>query len=338
MIELERTKKLLSNNEFVLLLVVLLLFLIIGTQNSAFFTVNNAYDLIRSLTVPTIFVICTLIVLISGGIDVSFPAIATFSMYTTSFILVSIDFKGTVFVAYVITACIGLLLGLINAVFIALLKLPTLIVTLGTSAMYSGFLLTFIGKGQIHRLPPEMAEMARTQIFKRTTESGITLGLPVTVLITIAIVIIVAVILKYTVIGRSIYAFGGDPLSAERIGISSVKTQFFVYSLVGMLAAIAGLSHTIMMRNSNPVDLLGGELLIIAAAVIGGAKITGGFGTVKGAILGIILVVTIENSLILLGIPSYWQRVVIGALILIGTAISAYQYKKAQNKKSILVQ
>lgn len=335
---MEQIKKLISNNEFVLGLVVIFLFIIIGTQNSAFFTINNAYDLIRSLTVPAIFVVCALIVLISGGIDVSFPAIATFSMYTTTTILVNMDFQGSVFVAYGISACIGLLLGLINATFISLLKLPTLIVTLGTSAMYSGFLLTFIGNGQIHRLPPEMAEMARKQIFKRTTENGITLGLPITVIITFIIIIIVAIVLKYTVIGRSIYAFGGDPLSAERIGISQLKTQFFVYCLVGMLAGIAGLSHTIMMRNSNPVDLLGGELLIIAAAVIGGAKITGGFGTVKGALLGIILVVTIQNSLILMGIPSYWQRVVIGALILIGTGISAYQYKKAQSKKTILVQ
>nr|WP_198044605.1 ABC transporter permease [Lysinibacillus timonensis] len=330
---MNRIKNLFLNSEFVLALIVILLFLVIGSQNSAFFSLNNSFDLIRSLIVPGIFVVCTLIVLISGGIDVSFPSIATFSMFTTTTILVNMDFQGSVFVPYLISACIGLLLGLINAVFIALLKLPTLIVTLGTSAMFSGFLLTFIGDGQIHNLPPSMANMARTQIFKITTADGITVGLPVTVFITVAIIILVALVLKFTVIGRSIYAFGGDPLSAERIGVSPIFTQFFVYCLVGALAGIAGMSHTIMMRNSNPVDLLGGELLIIAAAVLGGAKITGGFGTVRGALLGMILVVTIENSLILMGIPSYWQRVVIGALILIGTGIAAYQLMKSQSKK-----
>jgi len=101
-----------------------------------------------------------------------------------------------------------------------------------------------------------------------------------------------------------------------------------------MLAGIAGIMHTIMTRTSNGTDLLGGELLIIAAVVLGGARITGGHGTIFGSLIALLLILIIENSLILLGIPSYWQRFVIGALILIGTGLTAIQVKKSLDKRN----
>lgn len=326
-----------QTSEFYVGMVILVLFIMIGSKNAAFFTPDNMYNLIRSGVVPGIFVLCAMVVIISGGIDVSFPAIATFSMFSTTKILNAIGYEGPLFVAFILAGLIGLILGLINAVFIALFRLPTLIVTLGTSSMFSGFLLTFVGSGQISQLPSSMIEFSKTQIFEYTNPAGITSGLPAAVLITALMVVIVALFLKYTMIGRGIYAMGGDPVSAQRIGFSTTFIQFFVYSFVGLMAGIAGIIHTCLMRSSNPVDLLGGELLIIAAVVLGGTRITGGHGTVLGSLLGLLLVITIQNSLILMGIPSYWQRFVIGALILIGTSVAAYQVKNSLAKrKSIL--
>ncbi|WNC15673.1 ABC transporter permease [Brevibacillus brevis] len=330
-------KKVVQTSEFYVAVVVLALFLVIGSQNEAFFTTANLFDLIRSGVVPGIFVMCAMLVIISGGIDVSFPAIATFSMFSATKILHSIQYDGPVIAAFLLSGLIGLCLGIINAVFISLFRLPTLIVTLGTSSMFSGFLLTFVGSSQISDLPRSLLAFSKEQIFKFTNESGITVGLPAAVLITLGVIVSVAMLLRYTMIGRGIYALGGDAVSAERIGFSPVRLQFFIYSLVGLLAGIAGMIHTTMMRNSNPVDLLGTELLIIAAVVLGGTRITGGHGTVLGSLLGLILVVTIQNSLILLGIPSYWQRFVIGALILIGTGVAAYQVKRSiMRRKSII--
>jgi simple sugar transport system permease protein len=330
-------KNVMQTSEFYVGMFILVLFMVIGTKNSVFFSVDNMFDLLRSGIVPGIFVMCAMMVIISGGIDVSFPAIATFSMYSTTKILYLLHFDGPVIVAFIIAGVIGLCLGLINAIFIALFRLPTLIVTLGTSSMFSGFLLTFVGSNQISSLPRPILEFSKIQIFKFTNESGITVGLPLAVLITLGIVAIVALLLKYTMIGRGIYALGGDPVSAQRIGFSTTFIQFFVYSFVGMLAGIAGMVQTSMMRNSNPVDLLGSELLIIAAVVLGGTRISGGHGTVLGSLLGLLLVITIQNSLILMGIPSYWQRLVIGALILIGTGVAAYQVKNSfLKRKSIL--
>ncbi|QRG68326.1 ABC transporter permease [Brevibacillus choshinensis] len=330
-------KKMVQTSEFYVAVVVLGLFLVIGSQNSAFFTATNLYDLIRSGIVPGIFVMCAMLVIISGGIDVSFPAVATFSMFCATKILHSMHYEGPVVTAFFLSGLIGLGLGLINAVFISLFRLPTLIVTLGTSSMFSGFLLTFVGSSQINDLPRPFLTFSKEQVFKFTGEGGITVGLPAAVLITFGVVISVALLLRYTMLGRGIYALGGDAVSAQRIGFSPVRIQFFVYSLVGFLAGIAGMIHTTMMRNSNPVDLLGTELLIIAAVVLGGTRITGGHGTVLGSLLGLVLVITIQNSLILLGIPSYWQRFVIGALILIGTGVAAYQVKRSIARRKSIV-
>lgn len=258
-------------------------------------------------------------------------------MFTTTKILSELNFEGPIIIAFLLAGAIGLCLGLINAVFIAIFRLPTLIVTLGTLSMFSGFLLTFVGSRQISDLPAPLLQFSRTHIMQYTNENGMTVGLPIAVLITIGVILLVAFILKYTTIGRGIYALGGDTVSAERIGFSVTFLQFAIYSFVGFLSGIAGIIHTSMIRTSNPVDLLGMELIVIAAVVLGGTRISGGHGTVLGSLLGLILVITIQNSLILLGIPSYWQRFVIGALILIGTGVAAYQLQKSNAKqKSIL--
>jgi simple sugar transport system permease protein len=330
-------KKVMQTSEFYVAMVILLLCIVIGGKNSAFFTAENLFDLIRSGVVPGIFVMCSMLVIVSGGIDVSFPAIATFSMFCATKILHQLHYDGPVVVAFLLSGMIGLCLGLINAVFIALFRLPTLIVTLGTSSMFSGFLITFVGSSQISDLPKPLLDFSKQQILKYTNESGVTVGLPAAALITLGVVLLVAWLLRYTMIGRGIYALGGDPVSAQRIGFSTTRIQFFVYSFVGLMAGIAGMIHTCMMRNSNPVDLLGSELLIIAAVVLGGTRITGGHGTVIGSLLGLLLVITIQNSLILLDIPSYWQRFVIGALILIGTGIAAYQGKRSLFKRKPIV-
>ncbi|MCB1129351.1 MAG: ABC transporter permease, partial [Verrucomicrobiae bacterium] len=101
------------------------------------------------------------------------------------------------------------------------------------------------------------------------------------------------------------------------------RVQFLIYGLVGGLAGLAGLIHAVMMRNANPSDLVGTELNVLAAAVLGGASIFGGRGSVAGTLLGVWLIVVLNNSLILLGVPSYWQRVWVGATIVVSTAISA---------------
>ncbi|MDC7234724.1 MAG: ABC transporter permease, partial [Spirochaetales bacterium] len=104
--------------------------------------------------------------------------------------------------------------------------------------------------------------------------------------------------------------------------------QLFIYSYVGLIAGIAGIARASMMRNCHPTNLLGMEMTVIAAVVLGGTRVTGGLGTLTGTMLGMGLMTMMANSLIMLGIPTYWQKVFTGAIIIIGTGVSAYQVSK----------
>jgi len=323
-------KRIFKTNEFYVALTIIVLSIIIGTKNSVFFSLENLIDLLRSSIVQGIFALGVFLVIISGGIDVSFTAIATFSMFATTKLLYANNYEGSVLLAFVISGLIGLFLGLINGTLISVFKLPTLIVTLGTASMYTGFLLTFVGNREISNIPKGMIEFSKIDLFKVTNERGIISGLPVSILIFLVLIIILWLLLKYTMLGRGIYAIGGDRVSAQRAGFNITAIQFFIYIFVGFISGIAGMVHTCMMRNCNPVAMLGTEMIVIAAVVLGGTRITGGHGTIVGTLLGLLLVTVMNNSLILLGIPSYWQRFVIGLLIIIGTGITAYQSKKSK--------
>ena len=320
--------KVARKQEFYIALILLALGLVIGGVNPAFFARGNLFSLLRSSVVMGIFALGVMIVLISGGIDISFPAIAVFSMYVSGTFLVARGYTGGIWIPLMMSAVIGMCLGSINAVFVAFFKLPTLIVSLGTLGAIAGFLHAFIGTRIINRLPQGMIDFSRLQLFQSVTARGQTVGLSVTIFFYVAIIILVAVLMKYTTLGRGIYALGGDRVAAERAGFNVVRTQFFIYMFVGLLAGMVGVIHATHVRNMNPFDLIGRELDVIAATVVGGTNIGGGKGTVIGTVLGVFLIVTMNNSLILLGIPSYWQRLVTGLIIIVATGISAYNTRK----------
>lgn len=321
-------KKLFYRTEFLVALTTLMLCLLIGLSNNAFFSIDNLFDLIRSSVEMAILALGVLVVMISGGIDVSFTAIAVFSMYATTKAFVGMGLQGGVMWAFLLAGGIGLLLGLFNAAFISYFRLPTLIVTLGTASIFRGVLLIFIGTYIVNTLPKGMADFGRSNLITVTSAAGTTVSLPATVLVAALAVVAVWGLLRYTMLGRGIFALGGDPVAARRAGFNVRAIQISVYGLAGFLAGITGIIHGSMVRNANPFDLVGTELNVIASVVLGGARLAGGHGSVSGTLLGVFLVVVMNNSLILLGVPSYWQRVVIGLLILLGTGITALQAQR----------
>lgn len=330
-------KRLLRRNETLVAVTIVVLCLVIGLNNPTFFTVGNLFTLLRGSIVTGIFAMGVLIVIISGGIDVSFTAIGIFALYSTVKLMLHFAPDTPIWVAFIIAALIGLGLGLINAFFIAQFKLPTLIVTLGTLSMFHGFLLFAIGNQIIRDVPPALTDFARAAFIQIPQERG-TATLHPSVFLMIAIMILVWLLLKYTMLGRGIYALGGAPEAAERAGFNVTRIQYFIYGFVGLLSGIAGMTFGALARQANPQDLVGAELNVIAAVVLGGAYLTGGRGTVIGTILGVILVVIAYNSLILIGVPTVWQRVVIGLIILVGTGIPAIQERRAAKRTSSLAE
>lgn len=311
-------------------LTVVLLALLIGVVNPAFFSVANLFDLLRSMTVEVLFALGVLIVIASGGIDVSFTAVAITALYSSVRLLNGLEYTGDMWLPYLLAALIGGGLGLLNGLLIALFRLPPLIVTLGTQSLFRGFLLFFVGSIIIRDLPEAMNTFARTNLVTLTMANGTLASLHSAVLLPVVVAFVTWLVLRYTLPGRSIYALGGAPESAERVGFHVKRTQVVIYVFVGVLAGIAGMTYGVLNRQANPFDLVGSELDVIAAVVLGGASITGGRGSVLGTLLGVALITLITNSLILIGIPSTWQRVVVGAIILVGTGISAYQSRASE--------
>jgi simple sugar transport system permease protein len=307
-------------HEIVLGAVLIGMVVLVGTINPAFLSTANTFDLLKSSVVMGLLAIGSLLVLVSGGIDVSFTAVAAFSMYVTCRLLVAADFSGSFLVALALASSVGAGLGLVNAVFISWFRLPTLIVTLGTASVFRGFLLAFIGTAIINNLPAGMVRFSRWTILDG---QGETAGLSASFFLLLLFAIAAAAFLRYTVAGRGIYAMGGNAEAVERAGFNLTRLRFLIYGIVGGLSGVAGIIHASMMRNADPFDLVGTELTVIAAVVLGGASITGGRGTVIGTLLGVGMMLVINNSLILLQIPSYWQRVAVGLVIIVSTGVSA---------------
>ncbi len=318
-----------ARNEVLVAAVILAFCVLAAFSDPRFLSIATLTDLLRSGIVLSIFAVGAMLVLVSGGIDVSFTAIAAFTMYVIAMMLNAVMPWMPWWGALAIGIGIGAGLGAINAVLIAGFGLPTLIVTLGTLSVFRGFMLTFVGQKQITTLPPGMREFGRMMMIRGTNADGSFYSLHAAFLFSVAAVVLTWAILHRTMLGRAIFAIGGSVESARRIGVKVRTTQAFVYVYVGALAGLAGIIHASMARVANPFDLVGLELSVIAAVVLGGARLAGGYGTLTGTLLGVALIVLVRNSLIVIGIPNTWQSVTIGVLILLGTGLPAWQAKRA---------
>lgn len=321
--------KLLEKHEFYLAATIIVLMIFITSINSAFFTVANLFDLIKSSLVMGIFALGTFLVIVSGEIDVSFPAIAVVSMYVTSKLFNAIGFESSITAAFLLAALIGIALGLFNGFFVSTFNVPTLIVTLGTQNLFRGFLLAFVGTEIINNLPQSFNDFSRMDLMS-VRQGRLIYGLPVSFLILVAAIIVTWFIVRYTKIGRGIFAIGGAPEAAKRVGFEVKKIKYFIYAYSGMLAGLAGIVHASIIRAANPFDIVGIELNVIAAVILGGASIKGGKGSILGTLLGVGLIVMINNSLILMGVSSYWQRFVIGIVIIVSIGITEYRNRRGE--------
>lgn len=331
-------QKLMRSTEFYVLIVIIALAILIQVRSGQFFTANNLVDIANAMVVPGLFGVGAYLVIVSGGIDVSFPALASLAVYATTRLLVDRGFNGPVLVPFALAMLLGALLGAFNGVFTASLSTPTLIITLGTANVFAGVMQGALNSVQIPKLPQSMADFGRASLFvARNPKSGLTSTMPVAFLVLVAVVVIVFLMMRYTMFGRGIYAIGGDAAAAERAGFRVRSIKFWLYVIVGVIAALGGLVRTSMMGQMHPTNLLGIEMMVIAAVVLGGTAITGGIGSLTGVMLGTLLIVIVQNSMILVGIPTFWQRFSLGVLIIVGTGISAVQITRARRRRRIVV-
>lgn len=328
-------KKLFSHNETYLALVLIVFSLAITAVNPVFLTLDNFADLAKNSAGTAILAIGVFIVLLSGGTDVSCTAVAICAEYIAARFLIASGVNN-IFAAFAIAVAVGISLGAVNAVFVSVFKIPVLIATLGTATLFHGALLEFVGTKSLNvgDLPQCFKDFGNLNVISWTLPNGTPYGLSVFFFILLGLLILTWYILKFTMIGRGIYALGGNPEAAKRTGFNLHKIQFFIYCYAGFLAGIMGIIHISLINYGNPMYLVGTELTVIAAVVLGGTRITGGTGTLTGTMLGVAMIMILQKNLVLIGLSSYWQDFFVGLIIVIGVTITNVQNKVAAWKKA----
>ena len=302
-----------------LLLVTVTLAAALSIISPAFFTLRNAQDLITANAFTSILAAGLLLVLISGGIDISFTATATVAQYIAMTVANAhnVGWIGVILIA----SAAGIALGLVNAAIIHVFHVRSIIATLGTLNAFYG-LLVFVTRGNyIYTLPDWFDSGINLFEFRDAEQNYYSLNFQM-----IASVLVLGIawfILRRTRLGRQIIAFGGNHEAAERIGLPILRIQLFVYGWMGWCAGIASLAQAQLAQSIAPTVLVGRELDVLAAVVLGGASLAGGVGSVLGTVLGLTLVAILQNGLILAGVSSYWSDFATGVVILIAVSATA---------------
>lgn len=322
--------KILRTNEFIVFLILVGLSVAVGAVNPAFFTISTLFDTLRASIVYFIMAFGLLPIIIAGGVDISFVAIAAVASYATHMFLIGRGYQGGILLYFVLATVIGLLAGLLNAFLVTRFKLPIFDVSLATFTMWYGFNLFFVGATANFDLPePTVGYYENFLIVANDPVVGQT-GLHVSILYVLVIGLLVWWFLKYTTVGRGVYAIGGNREVAIRSGFNVNRIMMIIFAMMGILAAIAGVTQAFLSRFFNPVIFIGNPLDVIAAVILGGAAITGGRGTVIGTVLGVLLIQLINKALILTGIPVEWQKLVVGLILIIFTSLPAIRERRAR--------
>ena len=275
------------------------------------------------------FAICEMVVIISGGIDVSFPAIGCVAMYVPMYLYNNNMGVDSAWFFFGVAILIGLIFGILNGVLVSFLNLPPLIATLATSSVASGGLIMMLGTREFTTLPPSLDRLYAINLLTYT-DPGTGFKYPLTILILVPVIlcIVVAFVMKYTMLGRGLYAIGGDKNAARVAGFNVRKLQFTAYIFCSVMASATAMMYTTLMHSSTTTALMGEEMIIIAACVVGGCRLTGGHGGVGGTILGVLLITLVRNNLNMLGVPTSWQTFAVGLVLLLGAVLSSIQAKR----------
>jgi simple sugar transport system permease protein len=310
--------RLLRQTEAYLLVVIVVLIVLLGVTTPHFLTLSNLVNQMNSYSVTAILAAGLLVVLISGNIDISFFATTMVVQYVAATFI--IDVGGGWETAFGIAIGLGILLGCVNALLVHYLRASSIIVTIATLNVFFGLLMFFSDGKQLFRLPSYMRGGTITEI---PLGDGV-VRVSIQMLAMVLVFLLTWLVLKYTSVGRQIYAMGGNQEAAKRLGFSLLRLNLFVYAYLGAMAGIGAIVHAQLQQQVAPNVLVGRELDVLAAVVLGGASLLGGIGSVGGTILGIALLAILQNGLIMVGVSSYWLQMCTGLVILVAVCTTAF--------------
>ncbi len=292
-----------------ILVALVVLCIVLALTSSNFFSQYNLTVVVRQASFVGLVALGQTLVLLIGGIDLSVGAAAGLSAIIGSLMLTQAGVHPYAVVP--LTALFGAALGAINGFFVAILRLNPFIVTLATWEIFAGLTLVITRGYPIRPLGEDFRIFGQGTIF----------GVPVPVIIFLAAGAILTFVLARTRFGRDIYAVGGNRDAAELVGIRAGRIEFVVFALAGMFAALAGILYASRMDAGQPSVGEGWLMGAITAAIIGGTSLRGGQGTIVGTILGALLMAVLANGIVLLSVSGYWERVIVGSVVLIAILV-----------------
>ncbi len=312
--------------KFQSLIALLIMIIVMTFLSDKFLTPDNAWNVMRQISVNVCISVGMTLVILTGGIDLSVGSILAFSGAVSAGLLkngLSLEslnlFVGFTFLGAALGAIIvGSFLGYVNGLAITRFNVPPFVATLAMLTIARGLTMLWTGGFPITGLGSTFAFIG-TDWF---------LGIPMPVWISFTIVGLVIVVAKKTRFGRYIYAIGGNEKASLLSGLNVNKIKTGVYTLAGSLYAVGGLMVTSRLDSAQPNAGTGYELDSIAAVVIGGTSLSGGKGTIMGTVQGALIIGVLNNSLVLLNVSPFWQQVIKGLVILLAVIIDKMHSKE----------
>ena len=324
-----------KTRELILIAVIILIGVIITCITPAFFSQLNIVNVLYSNAVFGIMAMGMMMIITTGNIDVSVGA-----QYAVSGMVVALVARATggeqPLLAILAGMATGMLLGLFNGLVVAKLGIPAIVVTLGTLNIMRGTLNLITSGNWIDGLTGPFAKFANLRLLKPVNSLGLIQGitggkgltlfaLPLAVYIWILVMVITYIFLYRSSLGRDILAVGGNKEAAKRVGLSQTRAYLLAFGYMGMLAGLASAIAASKIKIAQPSNGTGYEMKLIAACVIGGTEFSGGVASILGTLLGVLLLGVIDNGLVLTKVPTYWQELATGVIIILAVGSSAFR-------------
>jgi ribose transport system permease protein len=299
--------------EMNVLLALLLVSAGIAIATPYFLTTDNLMGVFRSFSLTAIMSIGMVMVIVTGGIDLSVGSVMGLSGLVTA---LAFESGYSTLVSTSFGLGVGTAFGLVNGLMVTVGRLPPFIATLGTLS---------IGRGLMYIITKGVPVTPETPDIFSVLGQGYVGWVPVPVVIMLVLATIFSLLMAFTTFGRRVYATGGNENAAWLSGVNTARVKITVYTLSGAISALAGIVAFSRYLSAEPASGFGIELEVIAAAAIGGASLAGGVGSVQGAIIGAALTGIISNGVVLLNINTYAQQAITGAVILLAVSIDVWR-------------
>jgi ribose transport system permease protein len=279
-------------------------------QFSSFLTVDNVRNVTTDASVLLVLAVGMTYVIITAGIDLSVGSVLVFSGVIAARLMNAVGGNGwgTILIGLVGALAAGLAWGTLNGLVITRLRVPPLIVTLGTLGMAQGAALLITGGTDERSVPTKLVD---------TIGTGRVAGIPYLVIIAAAVALVYGVILRRTRFGRYTYAAGSNVEAPRRAGIAVDRHLVKVYALTGTLAGLAGFLSLARFATTTLGGHATDNLNAIAAVVLGGTSLFGGLGTIGGTVVGVFIPAVLANGFVIVGVQPFWQQVAVGAVLIV---------------------